>query len=253
MTSPAFSGWHDDGMTAGPGSDSLSGWLLDEVAFAGRENLDADHVARYDGKEDAGATEEVALLRRLGLTGSSVVIDLGAGTGQFALAVASSCARVIAVDVSAVMLDLLRVKVARMGLRNVEVMQAGFLTYAHTGEPADFAYSRYALHHLPDAWKAVALVRLRRVLRPGGLLRLWDIVYDFAPAETEERLEAWCATGGDGGAGEWSRTDLEEHVRDEHSTFSWLLEPMIRRAGFVIEEALHSTDGISARYILRAT
>lgn len=30
-------------------------WLLDELAHAGRENLDADHVSRYDRKEDATA------------------------------------------------------------------------------------------------------------------------------------------------------------------------------------------------------
>ena len=85
-----------------------------------------------------------------------------------------------------------------------------------------------------------------------GVLRLWDVVYDFAPDEAEERLEAWCAEGGDGIVGEWSRAELEEHVRDEHSTFTWLLEPMIRRTGFDIEEARHSEDGIFARFVLRA-
>lgn len=230
----------------------MPGWLLDEVASAGRENLDPEHVARYDGKEDASAFEEVALLGRLGLTKSSVVVDIGAGTGQFTLAVAPACARVIAVDVSPVMLGVLRAKVDGKGLANVDVVQAGFLSYEHAGDPADFVYSRYALHHLPDAWKAIALTRLRRVLRPGGLLRLWDVVYDFEPHEADDRLEAWCATGGDGIVGEWSRAELEEHVRDEHSTFTWLLEPMIRRAGFDIEEALHSEDGIFAQYLLRA-
>jgi SAM-dependent methyltransferase len=135
------------------------------------------------------------------------------------------------------------------------VVQAGFLTYEHTGDPADVVYSRYALHHLPDAWKAIALTRMRRTLRPGGLLRLWDVVYDFAPEEAEEaeeQLEAWCATGRDGAGGEWSRAEYEEHVRDEHSTFTWLLEPMIHRAGFTIEDAHHSEDGIFARYLLRA-
>jgi ubiquinone/menaquinone biosynthesis C-methylase UbiE len=238
--------------TAVPAPGSRPGWLLDELATAGRENLDAGHVARYDGKENATATDEVALLRRLGLSERSVVVDVGAGTGQFVLAVAPACARVIAVDVSPVMLELLRAKLASLALSNVEVVQAGFLTYQHVGEPVDFIYSRLALHHLPDAWKAVALARLRRVLRPGGLLRLWDIVYDFAPAEAEQRLEAWCAAGGDRIVGEWSRAEFEEHVRDEHSTFTWLLEPMIQRAGFVIEEALHSTDGVSARYLARA-
>jgi hypothetical protein len=45
----------------------------------------------------------------------------------------------------------------------------------------------------------------------------------------------------------------DEHSRGEHSTFTWLLEPMIERAGFTIEEALHSEDGIFARYLIRAT
>jgi ubiquinone/menaquinone biosynthesis C-methylase UbiE len=228
------------------------GWLLDETASAGRENLDADHVARYDGKEHADAADEVALLRRRGVVDNAVVIDLGAGTGQFTVEVARGCERVIAVDVSPVMLDLLRAKVAAAGLANVEVVQAGFLEYEHAGRPADAVYSRLALHHLPDAWKAIALTRMRGMLRPGGVLRLWDIVYNFAPVEAEARLEAWCATGGDGIEGEWSRGELEEHVRDEHSTFTWLLEPMIRRAGFDLEEAVYSEDGVSARYVARA-
>lgn len=94
---------------------------------------------------------------------------------------------------------------------------------------------------------------MRGALRTGGLLRLWDVVYNFAPVDAEDRLEAWCSTGGDGIVGGWSRAELEEHVRDEHSTFTWLLEEMITRAGFGVEEALSSRDGIFARYLLRAT
>ncbi len=78
-------------------SPLLPGWMLDEVASAGRENLDPDHVARYDAKEDAGAAGEVAFLQHLGLVEDATVIDLGAGTGQFTLAVAPHCARVVAV------------------------------------------------------------------------------------------------------------------------------------------------------------
>lgn len=231
---------------------SSPGWLLDEVATAGRENLDASHVARYDAKEDAGAAHEIALLTELGLTPESMVIEIGAGTGQFAIAAAPACARIVAVDVSPVMLNALRARVSAAHLTNVDVVQAGFLSYQHHGSPADFVYSRYALHHLPDFWKAVALARLHRILRPGGVLRLWDVVYSFPPAAAEERIEAWCATGGADVEGGWSRAELEEHVRDEHSTFSWLLEPMIQRSGFEIEEAVYSEDAIFAKYVARA-
>lgn len=232
----------------------MAGWMLDEVASAGRENLDPVHVARYDAKEDAGAAGEVALLSAWGLGRGAVVVDIGAGTGQFTLAVAPMCERVVAVDVSPVMLDALRARVEAAGLANVEVVPAGFLSYEHHGPPADFVYSRYALHHLPDFWKGVALARIRRMLRPGGVLRLRDVVYGFDPGEATDRIEAWCATGGAEARvdGDWTRAELEEHVRDEHSTFTWLLEPLIRRCGFTIERAEHSEDGIIAAYVLRA-
>ena len=230
------------------------GWLLDEIGSAGRENLDPEHVWRYDAKEDAGASEEVELLRAWGLLGKeSVVVDLGAGTGQFTMAAAAACARVVAVDVSPVMLATLGRKLDAERPGNVEVVRAGFLTYEHRGRAADVVYSRYALHHLPDFWKAVALARARRMLRSGGVLRLRDVVYSFEPAESAERIEAWCATlperaGPDG----WKRADVEEHVREEHSTFTWLLEPMLERAGFLIEQAEYSPDGIFAAYVARA-
>lgn len=239
---------HDDPMVAAQGP----GWLYDEAAGAGRENLDTAHVARYDAKEDGAADDEVALLAPLGLTPDSLVVDLGAGTGQFTLAAARTGARVVAVDISPVMLGRLRARVDAAGADNVEVVEAGFLTYDHRGGPADVVYSRAALHHLPDFWKAVALGRARRILRSGGVLRLWDVVYSFDAAVAEDRIEAWCATGGADVEHGWSRAELEEHVRDEHSTFTWLLEPMIRRSGFAIEDADYTPDGISARYVLRA-
>ncbi len=238
------------------GSQRLNpSWFLDEVAHAGRENLDSAHVARYDSKEDAAGSTEVALLRELGLTDQSTVLDIGAGTGQFTLAVARSCRRVIAVDVSPVMLGALRAKAQASGLRNIELVQAGFLSYEHLGERVDIAYSRFALHHLPDFWKTVALTRLHEMIRPGGVLRLSDVVYGFAPQEAEAFIEAWCSTGGAGAGVDqvWTRAELEEHVRDEHSTFTWILEPIIERSGFIIEQVEYTPDRIVARYVLRRT
>lgn len=224
------------------------GWLLDELTTAGRENLDADHVSRYDQKEDADAADEVALLTSLGIDHRSTVVDIGAGTGQFSVAAARVFDRVIAVDVSEVMLRALRAKAA--ALANLTVVHAGFLTYDHAGLPADVIYSRYALHHLPDFWKSVALHRLHSILCPGGILRLWDVVYNFMPADAKARVEAWCATGSDAVGTGWNRGELEEHIRDEHSTFTWLLEPMIDRSGFTITEAVYSDDAFFAKYVL---
>ena len=240
-------------MDVAPALGVPDGWRLDEVTRAGRENLDAEHVARYDDKEDAGAADEVDLLAQWGLRAESTVVDLGAGTGQFTLAVAPVCGRAVAVDVSPVTVARLCAKLAAAGSSNVEVVHAGFLTYEHRGDPADVVYSRWALHHLPDFWKVAALRRMRTILRPGGVLRLSDIVFGFGPDEAEQRIEAWRASFPvDAGEGEWRRADIDEHLRDEHSTFTWLLEPMIERAGFRIERADQSPDGILAAYIARA-
>lgn len=201
-----------------------------------------------------GRTYAVSISRRRSALAASSGFEVltSSSAVRFPVEVASACERVIAVDVSEPMLARLCSKVADRGVSNVEVIRAGFLTYEHVARPADFIYSRYALHHLADFWKALALSRLHQMLRAGGVLRLWDVVYDFAPAKAEARIEAWCATGGDTAQAEWSRAELEEHVRDEHSTFTWLLEPMIVRCGFEIAHAEHSEDGIFAKYLLRA-
>jgi SAM-dependent methyltransferase len=158
--------------------------------------------------------------------------------------------RVVAVDPSPVMLRLLQKK-AHDRSAPLDIVEAGFLTYEHAGALADLVYSRFALHHLPDFWKAVALGRMRRMLRPGGLLRLWDVVYHFTADDAADRIEQWCATGSSVD-GEWSCADLEEHVRDENSTFTWLLEPMILHAGFEMRDVSYSDDGFFAKYLLAA-
>jgi ubiquinone/menaquinone biosynthesis C-methylase UbiE len=227
-------------------------WWLEETIHAGREHFDEHHTRRYDAKEDAQAAEEVSLLEDLGVLGAgSSVVDLGAGTGQFTLAAAQVCERVIAVDVSPLMLERLAEKVDLCAASNVEVTRAGFLTYQHAGPPADVVYSRYALHHLPDFWKAIALGRLADMLRRGGVLRLWDVVYSFEPRDAERQIEGWIADtmAADVERG-WTRAELAEHVRDEHSTFTWLLESMIERAGFDIVQADYSAS-VFARYVCK--
>src|SRR5699024_10504597 len=108
-------------------------------------------------------------------TPDTTIVDLGSGTGTFALAAAPLCERVVAVDISPQMLAELRRKRDEQGIENVDVVEAGFLSYEHRGDPVDVVYSRHALHHLPDFWKAIALRRIHRMLRPGGVFLLRDL------------------------------------------------------------------------------
>lgn len=224
-------------------------WYLDETAHAGDEHLDPAYIATYDRKAATDPAEDVALLRDLGMDESSVLLDLGAGTGTFALAAAPFCRRVVAVDVSPAMLAILREQAGRSGLRNVDAVQGGFLSYEHEGDPPDFVYSRNALHHLPDFWKALALARIAAMLRPGGVLFLRDLVYSFDPSEAGGAIEAWLAGAAPRPEVGWTRDEFVTHLREEYSTFSWLLEPLLERAGFAIREARHRPSGIYAAYL----
>ncbi len=114
--------------------------------------------------------------------------------------------------------------------RGIEAVQAGFLTYEHEGEPPHAVFTRNALHHLPDFWKVIALERIAGLLASGGILRLRDIVYSFDPRDTAAALERWFAGAPDDPAHGSDAAQLAEHVREEHSTFTWLLEPMLERA-----------------------
>ena len=223
--------------------------LLPEIALAGPEHLDPDYVAHYDRKAAFDPGDDVRELCARGLDGRGTVIDLGAGTGTFAVAAAAVCARVVAVDVSAAMVEAARAKAAAHRAAGVECVQAGFLSYEHHGEPADAVYTRNALHHLPDFWKALALERAAAVLRPGGTLLLRDLVFSFDPDGAQRCLDAWLAAASDRPADGWTRAELETHLREEFSTFTWLLEPMLERAGFEIVSAEHGAFGVYARYV----
>jgi SAM-dependent methyltransferase len=220
------------------------------MARAGPEHLDPAYVAGYDRKARVDPTNDLAVLSERVANTESTLIDFGAGTGTFALAAASQCKRVIAVDISAAMVAAMQTKAAEVGATNVECVQAGFLSYARTGAPADFIHTRNALHHLPDFWKALALQRMAELLRPGGVLHLRDLVFAFKPHEAESFIRNWLDTSAAEPAEDgWTREELEVHLRDEYSTFNWLLEPMIEQAGFEIEQADYGRVRVYAEYI----
>jgi ubiquinone/menaquinone biosynthesis C-methylase UbiE len=213
-------------------------WMIDELEHAGPEHLDPAFVAGFDRKQGyPEPDEDLAVFEAHGLGATSAVVDIGAGTGQFALAAARLFGHVTAVDVSPAMVSALRRRAETDKLANLECVQAGFLSYARTGPPADGVYTRHALHQLPDFWKALALHRIAGMLRPGGVLRLRDLIYDFPPGDAEQVFRGWFKHAAADPAKGYTADDYAEHIRAEFSTFRWLLEPMLAQAGFEIVAA----------------
>ncbi len=185
----------------------------------------------------------------LALRPDQSVLEIGTGTGEFALAAARCCARVYAVDLSSGMLRYAEKKVQMRGVSNVEFLPGGFLTYRHEGAPLHAIVSQIALHHLPDFWKQIALLRMAGMLAEGGKLCLRDVVYSFDPAEHGEFLDEFISKAAKK-AGPQFASSICDHVRNEYSTTHWIMQGMIERAGFGIEKTTHS-QGFFALYLCK--
>lgn len=222
-------------------------WVLDEKTHAGDEHLDPTQVAQYDQKTPFDPAGEIELLSEHGLSEEDTVVDFGTGTGVFPLAVADHCERVVAIDISATMLDVAREKIAAEGVQNVELVHDGILGYDHEGPLASFAFSKNALHHLPDFWKVEALKKIGDTLESGGIFRLRDLVYSFDPADSHEAIEGWLE-GMEPSL--FTDQELHAHFREEFSTYDFLFEPMLEKAGFEILDSTYR-DGFYASYVCR--
>jgi len=225
-------------------------WQYDEMKFPGVDFSQMDEVAAYDTmhkkfRDYAKASEEI--IRRLSLNSDSIVIDLGCGTGAFAIYAANKCRTIYAIDVSAAMLEYCRKQAEQEGLANIVYRHSGLLSYEHGDELADAVVCVAVLHHLPDYWKQVALTRCCGMLKPKGRLFLFDIVFpsdtNFLQCEIDEWIKAVEAMADDRLAQE-----AIIHVKNEFSTYDWIMEGMIRRSGFYIDTAEYG-KGFQATYL----
>ncbi|VVB63011.1 putative cobalt-precorrin-6B C(15)-methyltransferase (decarboxylating) [uncultured archaeon] len=172
------------------------------------------------------------ILSFLDLRPDHTVIEIGTGTGEFALAVACHCSKVYAVDLSDGMLRYAEKKARSRGVKNVEFISGGFLTYQHP-TPVDAVVSQLALHHLPDFWKQVALMRISDMLSDGGKLCLRDVVFNFDIKDHENLIENYISRASEMMGDEFAGR-IAAHVKKEYSTMGWIIEGMIEQAGFKV-------------------
>jgi putative AdoMet-dependent methyltransferase len=221
---------------------SFPAWYFDESKMAGVDFEDAAQVEVYDRNQTASTNEkEQALVTRLGINAEHTVIDLGAGTGNFAIQASLTGASVHTVDISQAMLNYAKTKAQKAGATKIKFQKAGFLSYEHRDKLADFVVIKNALHILPDFWKMTTFVRIATMLKSKGVLYLRDVIFSFPPVEYEASINEWIRQVAKPEGEGWTARDFEMHVREEHSTFAWIIEGMLTRAGFEIVEANYNT------------
>ncbi len=223
---------------------SPSKWYYDELKQVGVDYGDEKQVEAYDSgmksiRDIKKELEEIST--SINLKANQVIIEIGTGTGEFAIEVSKYCEKVIALDVSRTMLDFANEKAKMRQRSNIEFVHGGFLTYSHQGELVDAVITQFALHHLPDFWKMAALKRISEMLKDGGRLYLRDVVFPSGVEDYEDffnrtinRLET------DVGANIAEETKI--HIKEEYSTFDWIMESLLTKAGFSIDETNYDND-----------
>ena len=106
-------------------------WYYDEKRI-GMDYLDPKIAVKYDNqhlKFRNFKTEAEDVLDKLQITSKDTVLDFGCGTGGIALNIADYCKKVICIDISKAMLNILKENAEKQKINNIETHCAGFLTY----------------------------------------------------------------------------------------------------------------------------
>jgi 2-polyprenyl-3-methyl-5-hydroxy-6-metoxy-1,4-benzoquinol methylase len=207
-----------------------------------RVGLDTAVASIYAPQDDVDVRARHAL-NMLGVQRGWRIADIGCGNGVLACEAALMGAEVDAIDISPAMLALADIY-ARDRKARIRTQPAGLLSFTYQPNSYDLIVSEFTLHHLPDFWKAVALSRIYNALKPGANFYLRDIVFVSMPDGTERDVEGWAEFSTKNH--DFERDSVMTHMRDEYSTFGWVMERMLTDVGFVLVSAdyhapLHGT------------
>lgn len=143
------------------------------------------------------------------------------------------------------MLDYARQKYN--AIHNIEYIHSGFLGLNVHSLNVDAVYTKMALHHLPDFWKQVALNNISSITKPGGRLFYEDVIFSGDIEVIEHNIDRWINQFKQQTGEEFAK-EVEMHVKEEFSTFDWVIENMIQKAGYNINTKLNQNEMI-IRYI----
>lgn len=230
-------------------------WIYNEYKHCGIDYSDENQAEKYDQNHNSFRNYEKEFSDMIAFLSLSdldklTLIDIGCGTGATSIYAAKSFKKVYGIDVSDVMINQAKNKLSEDDVTKIEFINAGFLSYKHNYEPADIIITKAAFHHLPDFWKQIALLNMNRMLKNGGILYIFDIVFSFAVQEYSDKINKWISAF-ELRAGKQFKEEVETHIRDEHSTFKWILDGMIEKAGFKIEKFRSADEFISEYHCVK--
>ena len=135
------------------------------------------------------------LAERMGLEPGMTVVEVGPGKGSYTFAVARRIApgTIYACDIQPAVVEGLKARAARMGVANVDARVEDAYGFSFGDDSVDRVLMIACLPEIPDPVRV--LRECRRILRPGGLVCLSELLPDpdYPLRSTERR---WAAEAG---------------------------------------------------------
>src|ERR1700737_3721257 len=218
-------------------------WYYNERRQIGLGSAVASIYDRHDDRD----LRARAALSMLGVQRGWRGADIGCGNGGLACGGALVGAGGDGTHISPARRALAEIQ-ARDRKVAIRTQAAGLLSFAYEPNSYDLIVSEFALHHLPDFWKAVALSRIFCALKPAGCFYLRDIVFTGNLDGRERDVEQWADFNIKNH--DFSRDSVVSHMRDEYSTFGWVIERRLTDVAFTLISADYHAP-LHGTYLLR--
>ncbi|WP_158589656.1 class I SAM-dependent methyltransferase [Roseburia sp. 1XD42-34] len=146
------------------------------------------HGFRFNVHQDYDIALE-KVVDTMPLEAGQTCLDIGIGTGNLGAKFLAKAVHVIGVDQSEKMLQACKRKHPE-----IDVRKGHFLALPILDHQIDGIVSSYALHHITDEQKLLALAEMDRVLRPTGAICLVDLMFQN-DAQRKEALQHFEESG----------------------------------------------------------
>ncbi|WP_158290428.1 MerR family transcriptional regulator [Halobacillus salinus] len=193
-------------------------WSFDQQAVTYNVDLKKEGYAFnvHEGYDEALERAYQLIDASVGETG----VDIGIGTGNLGSRFLEKGSRIIGIDQSDEMLAI-----CKSHYPEIDTRHGHFLRLPVMDHSADFITTSYALHHVEEQDKILALEEMNRILKPFGRLVIADLMFD----DDEERARVLQAFKNQG------NENAIEAIEDEYYADRSRLVSNLENLGFQVD------------------